>query len=217
MGLSFPNESTEYRVARNKLLDAEITLRAQTEQVAEQRRALPPGGNLPEDYAFTDLDGERRRLSSLFGDHDTLALYSYMFSPEDEHPCPACTSLMDGWNGQMPQITQRIAFAAVSSAPPDKLAAISTKRAWNNITLLSAEGTDYQTRYFGVDADGTEHTFMNVFRKDGDAIRHFWGSEMQRAKVDGHPRHLDQIWPIWGMLDLTPEGRGHFFPQVFES
>src|SRR3546814_11312735 len=50
--LSFPNESAEYRSARIALLDAEIALRRQIEAVAAQRRALPPGGYVPEDYSF---------------------------------------------------------------------------------------------------------------------------------------------------------------------
>jgi len=214
MSLSFPNESPDYRAARDALLEAEIALRAQIEAVAEQRRALPAGGEVPEDYAFADVAGARRTLSSLFGDHETLALYSYMFAPDDERPCPACTSILDGWNGQMPQLTQRIAFAAVSSAPPEKLALIRRERAWNAIELVSARGTDYQRLYHG-QTESAEQTFMNVFRKEGGTIRHFWGSEMQRAALEGHPRHVDLAWPLWGLLDMTPEGRGDFFPDVF--
>ena len=45
--LQFPNESADYRAARNALLDAEIALRARIEAVATQRRALPPGGKVP--------------------------------------------------------------------------------------------------------------------------------------------------------------------------
>ena len=50
--LHYPNESAEYRAARNALLNDEIALRAQIEAVAAKRRALPPGGNVPEDYVF---------------------------------------------------------------------------------------------------------------------------------------------------------------------
>ena len=216
MTLTFPNESPAYRTARNDLLDAEIALRAQIEAVAEKRRALPKGGEVPEDYAFTYTDGKSVTLSSLFGNKSTLALYSYMFAPEDERPCPACTSILDGLNGQVPQITQRVAFAAVSSGTPVQLAAIKEERGWNNIRLVSAANTNYQTLYHG-QTDDAEQTFMNVFTKEGGVIRHFWGSEMQRAKVDGHPRHFDLAWPIWNVLDMTPEGRGDFFPDVFGS
>lgn len=102
----------------------------------------------------------------------------------------------------------------MSSGSPDQLAAIKNERNWDGITLVSAAGTSYQTLYHGQTASG-EQTFMNVFTKDGGTIRHFWGSEMQRAKLDGHPRHMDLAWPIWNVLDMTPDGRGDFFPNVF--
>jgi len=90
--LSYPNESAPYRDARNKLLDAEIALRAQIEAVAAQRRALPPGGKVPQDYVFERIGAsampEQVHLSDLFGKHDTLILYSFMYGPERETPCP---------------------------------------------------------------------------------------------------------------------------------
>jgi predicted dithiol-disulfide oxidoreductase (DUF899 family) len=58
--LSFPNESAEYRTARNALLDAEIALRRQLEAVAAQRRSLPPGGEVPEDYVFERIGNDER-------------------------------------------------------------------------------------------------------------------------------------------------------------
>jgi predicted dithiol-disulfide oxidoreductase (DUF899 family) len=57
--LKFPNENGAYRKARNSLLEAERELRRQVERVAAQRRALPPGGELSQDYVFerTGADG----------------------------------------------------------------------------------------------------------------------------------------------------------------
>jgi predicted dithiol-disulfide oxidoreductase (DUF899 family) len=216
MPLSYPNEPDAYRSARNDLLDAEIALRAQIEAVAAKRRALPMGGEIPEDYAFTDTSGQSRTLSSLFGDKSTLALYSYMYAPDAANPCPACTSLLDGLDGQAAQIRQRIAFVAVSSARPDQLANITKIRDWQNIQLVSAEGTNYQTLYHGKTANG-EQPMMNIFHKHEGAVRHFWGTEMLHAELDGHPRHMDLAWPIWAILDMTPDGRGDFFPQIFEA
>src|SRR4051794_5014850 len=51
--ITFPGESTEYRAARDRLLRREADLRRELEAVAAERRALPPGGEVPEDYAFT--------------------------------------------------------------------------------------------------------------------------------------------------------------------
>src|ERR1700675_2300292 len=53
----FPNESAEYRRAREALLAEEIVLRRHIERVAEQRRALPPGGEVKKDYAFEGGQG----------------------------------------------------------------------------------------------------------------------------------------------------------------
>ncbi len=95
----FPNESQEYRQARDALLAQEIELRRQIERVAEQRRALPPGGEVTRDYRFEGKDGPVN-FAGLFGDKQTLAVYSYMFGPERERPCPMCTSLLSAWDGE---------------------------------------------------------------------------------------------------------------------
>ena len=70
----FPNESDEYRRARDALLAEEIQLRRHLERVAEQRRALPPGGKVPKDYEFVGENGPAK-FSELFGDKQTLAIY----------------------------------------------------------------------------------------------------------------------------------------------
>jgi predicted dithiol-disulfide oxidoreductase (DUF899 family) len=55
----FPNESAEYRDAREALLAEEIELRRHLWRVAEQRRDLPEGGEINEDYQF---EGKGARL-----------------------------------------------------------------------------------------------------------------------------------------------------------
>ena len=116
--IRFPNESAEYRVARDKLLEAEMALRRQTEAVAAARRALPPGGPVAEDYVFEEGDDARPvRLSELFGGKPVLLLYSYMYGPAMARPCPSCTSILDGLDGQAPHIGQRAAVAAVARSP----------------------------------------------------------------------------------------------------
>src|ERR1700730_7236424 len=86
--LQFPGENAEYRAARNALLAEEMELRRLTERVAAQRRALPAGGALAEDYLFEGPDGPVK-LSELFEPgKDSLAIYSFMYGPEREEPCP---------------------------------------------------------------------------------------------------------------------------------
>jgi predicted dithiol-disulfide oxidoreductase (DUF899 family) len=108
----FPNESAEYRQARERLLAEEIELRRQIQRVAEQRRSLPPGG-IAADYRFLDKDGKELRLIDLFGEHDTLFTYFWMYGPERERPCPMCTSFVGSLDAPAPDIEQRIAMAIV--------------------------------------------------------------------------------------------------------
>ena len=91
----FPNESSSYREARNRLLEAEIALRRSIGEVAALRRQLPLGGEVPEDYVFTqgapdlnDTKTEKRvRMSELFAPgKDTVIIYSYMFGPNMKEP-----------------------------------------------------------------------------------------------------------------------------------
>src|SRR5262245_66469542 len=94
MSISFPNESLNYRTARDALLQRELHLRREMESVAAELRALPPGGDVPEDYLF-DCVGEDGALatapmSTLFRGRDTLMLYHFMFPrhAQDKRPRP---------------------------------------------------------------------------------------------------------------------------------
>ncbi|MEM8788628.1 MAG: DUF899 family protein [Pseudomonadota bacterium] len=209
--VNYPNESKAYRSARQALLEAEIALRAQIEAVAEQRRALPAGGTVPEDYAFADPSGRSVRLSTLFGDFDHLLVYSYMYGPDWAAPCPSCTSMLDGLNGQVTHITAAAALAVVASARPEQLARTRDMRGWTRLPLYSAGGSSYQTDYHGR-RGGKELPMLNVFERTGGEIRHFWGSEMMFAPAPQEPRHVDALWPLWNALDLTRAGRGGLDP-----
>ncbi len=234
--MAFPNESAAYREARNTLLDAEIALRRQAEAVAALRRTLPPGGEVPEDYVFERIGAHARveqvRLSELFGEHATLLLYSYMFGPERDSPCPGCTHLLDCQDGAARHVPQRAAFYVVSRSPIARLAAWAHERGWDHLRLLSTAGNAYSSHYYGhtsaltpamraergyADGEDWDEPMLNVFRKDGGTVRHFWGSELVFAPDDPGQNHraLDLIDPVWGLLDMTPEGRGaEFFPRV---
>lgn len=209
MTVIFPGETADYRTARRALLEKEIELRNLTESVAEMRRALPQGGPVPVDYTFTNIACETVPMSRLFGENrDTLAIYSLMFRPDASQPCPMCVSLLDGLDGQARHIGQNIDFAVVSAASPEQLKSLAHVRNWKNLRLLSARGTTYQSDYHAETEDGAQLPMMNIFRKTGPAVFHCWASEMFFADVAGQPRHLDQLWPLWNMLDLTPQGRG---------
>lgn len=234
--LSFPNESAEYRVARDALLDAEIALRRQLESVAAMRRALPPGGTLSEDYVFERIGANERpeqvRLSELFGDHPSILLYSFMYGPERDLPCNGCTHTLDGLDGAAFHSDHRFPAYIVAKSPIARLEAWARKRGWRNLKLLSTAGNRYSHDYFGdtsgfgpamraergyAEGKNFDEPMYNVFRKDPDGtIRHFWGSELVFAPEEPgqHHRAGDLVDPVWGLLDMSPEGRGDFFPKL---
>ena len=96
----YPNESREYRAAREALLKDEQELIAKVKSVAEKRRKLSRGGQLKEDYVFQWASegkvGKPVKFSELFGDKNSLLLYSWMFGPNWDKPLPVL-HLADGW------------------------------------------------------------------------------------------------------------------------
>ena len=229
--LRFPNESTTYREARNALLAEEMELRRQVERVAARRRALPMGGEVKEDYVFEGESG-RTKLSQLFApDKETLAIDSFMFGPERERPCPGCTHFLDALEGSTRHILQRLNFVVVAKSPVARLQAFARERGWRQLRLLSTAGNTYDRDYFG---DSTalstamrdqqefkpgeewDMPILNVFRRDGGTMRHFWGSELLYVPPEPGQeyRHNDLLDPLWNMLDVTPDGRGDFHPKL---
>jgi predicted dithiol-disulfide oxidoreductase (DUF899 family) len=214
--IRFPNESEEYRRARNALLAEEIELRRHIERVAEQRRALPPGGSVVADYRFV---GERGRatFADLFGDKQTLAVYSWMFGPQRERPCPMCTSLLSAWEGEARDVDQRISLVVVARSPIERLVTFKKERGWRNLRMFSDVGGEYSRDYHAVTKDGADDAAFNVFTRRDGTIRHFWGGEMSMATADPgqDPRGAPDLMPIWTILDATPEGRGtDWYPKL---
>ena len=211
-----PGESAEYRKARTALLAEEIELRRHIERVAEQRRQLPPGGAVPEDYSFRGPNGPVK-LSELFGRHDTLITYNWMFGPKRERPCPMCTSLLSAFDGEMPDILQRVALAVIATSPIERMRAFAVERGWRHLPLYSSAGNRFNRDYAGETPDSGDNAAFNVFRRDGQAIRHFWAAEMGGGAADPgqDPRGAPDPMPIWNLLDMTPEGRGKdWYPQL---
>src|SRR5580700_10111525 len=164
----FPGESAAYRAARDELLAAERDLRRHVEQVAELRRKLPLGGEVPEDYVFDDGAG-LVKLPDLFREGvDTLALYSFMFSPEMKQACPMCTSFLDSLDGAAPHAGQRLNLAVVAKSPIGRIREFAYGRGWRNLRLLSSAGNTYNRDYHGENAAGGQMPVFNLFvRRDG--------------------------------------------------
>ena len=238
--MRFPNETNEYRQARNALLQEEISLRRQVEHLAAGLRALPPGGQVPEDYQFEELDAVGKpvhvRMSQLFRGRNTLMIYHYMFPrhrkdlragpeggtfaarPLEDGPCPSCTALIDSWDGAMPHFEGLGGnLVVVTRAPIEDAAAFAVERGWKHIRLISAADNSFRRDYGGDGEDGAPVPIMTVFVRDADGtIRLPWASELIGAPPDPgqDPRHLGMVEPIWTLFDLSPEGRPNADEQL---
>jgi len=214
----FPNETPAYRAARDELLRAETELRRRTEDVAAMRRRLPLGGAVPEDYAFDAGDGWTVRLSELFTLPDTsLVLHNFMYGPKMAAACPMCTSFLDGLDANAPHLTQRVNLAVVAKSPIERIRAHARARGWRNLRLLSSAGNAFNRDYLGENADASQNPLLHVFVRRGQTVHHFYTTELYFVPPEPgqNPRHIDPMWPLWNVLDVTPEGRGRdWFPKL---
>jgi predicted dithiol-disulfide oxidoreductase (DUF899 family) len=232
MSIAFPGESSQYRAARDRLLEREIELRRAMEAVAAARRELPPGGVVLQDYVFQGAgpDGAPTdvRLSELFAaGRDSLVIYSFMFPrdpgdarpgpasgrtarlPLAEGPCPSCVAFLDQLDGAAEHAGERINLAVVAKAPLPRVLAFAKERGWRRLRLLSSADNSYNRDYHGETAEGWQRPMLNVFHRDGQEIRHFWASELFYAPTDPgqDPRHVGTLEPLWNLFDFTREGR----------
>lgn len=205
----YPNEPADYRAAREALLAEEIKLRRHLERVAAQRRALPLGGEVPEDYLFEGPDGAPVRLSEMFGRHDTLVTYFWMYGPQRERPCPMCTNFLGPLDANAPDIEQQAALAVIALSPVARQRAFARERGWRHLRLYSSAGNRFADDYRGLMDDGTDTAALNVFVRREGRIFHFWGGELDFETMDPgqDPRGAPDIAPLWNVLDMTPEGR----------
>lgn len=210
----FPNESTAYRSARNALLVEEIELRRQMARVASQRRTLPLGGEIPRDFEFFSETGSIR-FSGLFGDKDTLMVYSMMYGPQRKSPCPMCTSFLSAWNGIAVNLRERVAIAVTARSPIERLSEFKKLRGFVNLPLFSDMSGEYTRTY--VSPEDADIPGFSVFAKRNGTIYHFYSGEMSGEMADPgqDPRGAPDLDPLWLMLDWTPEGRGaHWYPKL---
>jgi predicted dithiol-disulfide oxidoreductase (DUF899 family) len=210
---TLPVESEAYRAKRVELHEAELELRAQRIRVAALRRALPLDTPV-EDYVFVEgpadpaVDEPVRRvtLPELFAGPDRpLVLYHFMYGGAQTTPCPSCSMWIDGFDAVARHVAQR--------APVRKLREWARTRGWTSLRLLSAEGSTFKSDLGSQTADGKQLPLVSVFAKTPDgSVRHFYSGGAMLG--DGAVGGLDQLTPVWNLFDLTPAGRGDWYPAL---
>jgi len=220
---NLPNESPEYLSKREELRQAEIELMRQRERVAGLRRTLPQGAPI-QDYEFlegpTSLnEGDepirKVRLSELFTTADSaLVIYHFMYGKKQTNACPMCTAWIDGYNGVAHHLAQNVDVAIVAAADPATLRTYARKRGWDKLRLLSAGESTFKYDLGSEDREGRQDSTISVFTRGADGtLRHFYSGHPWLAD-DIKERGIDELTPIWNLLDLTPQGRGTFYASL---
>lgn len=155
-------------------------------------------------------------LADMFGAHDTLVTYFWMYGPERERPCPMCTSFLGSLDIPARDIQQRVAMAAIGRSPVSRQLAFARERGWTNLKFYQCIGEDFAKDYRGLAPDGSEWPALDVWTKRGGTVRHFWAGESGGTQDPGEDPHgAPDIAPLWNILDLTPDGRGSdWYPKL---
>jgi predicted dithiol-disulfide oxidoreductase (DUF899 family) len=217
------DESDAYRKARDDLRLAEIELMEHTERVAQLRRSLPQGA-VVEDYEFEegpsdlsagDAPARRVRLSELFSAPGrSLVVYHLMYGKAQTAPCPMCTMWIDGFNAAAAHLTQNADFVIVAAAGLPALRAHARERGWDRLRLLGCRDSTFKFDLASEDAEGNQDSTISVFTRDGDGtLRHFYSGHPWLSE-EIHQRGVDLYTPVWNLLDLTPQGRGQWYPEL---
>ncbi len=215
---TFADETPDYAAARQALLAEEIELRRSLERVAAQRRALPPGPVIAKDYRFLDADGRNLGLADLFGAHDTLVTFFWMFGPQRKRPCPMCANMLGPWDANAADIARKVSLRIVARSPVARQLAFARQRGWKHLEFVQSVGDDYARDIGALTPDG-ESAAGVVYRKDADgAVRLFWACETSFDMADPgqDPRAVPEMTaPLWNVLDLTPAGRDpDWYPKL---
>src|ERR1041384_8312303 len=180
--------------------------------------ALPHGRATAEGPASLtggDESVTKVRLSELFTTPDrSLVIYHFMFGKKQTTACPMCTAWIDGYNGVAHHLAQNIDFAIVAAADPATLREYARSRGWDRLRLLSAGESTFKYDLGSEDAAGHQDSTVSVFTQDSDGtLRHFY-SVHPRLDHDIKERGIDEMSPIWNVMDLTPQGRGTFYASL---
>jgi predicted dithiol-disulfide oxidoreductase (DUF899 family) len=225
----------EWLKARLELLEAEKELTHHSDQLAQQRQALP-WVRVDKDYRF-DTEQGSASLTGLFRGRSQLLVYHFMFGPDYTAGCPSCSMIADGFNGFTEHLANHdVMLWAISRAPLAKLQAYKQRMGWT-FPWASSQGSDFNADY-GVglseqqQREGYEYNFRKnppMSRSTPDAPNQFAASSGVDGRTylrelpgmsafvleDGaayhtystYARGLDGLWGAYQWLDRAPRGR----------
>ena len=148
----FPNESKEYRAARDALLKDERELIDKVKSVAAKRRELPPGGELKEDYVFEMGHRRESRDKASSSPNCSAIKIRCCFT----HSCSGQTGtslVHPARRLSMPSIAPGIRFRAMPHSPPsprrrlNEINEWAKERGWSQIALVSGAKSPFQADY----------------------------------------------------------------------
>lgn len=214
----FSNEGSAYAKAREALLAEEIEVRRHLGRLARQNRELPEGPAMPDGWKFVGMNGGEVSLAEMFGEHDTLVLYHWMYGPERSRPCPMCTNLLGPLAANAADLRQRVALAVVSRSRVERMVAFGVERGWRDLPYYQAVGDEFSVAIGGFDPEKRgEMPVLMVLRKKDGKVRLHWMGETTMAMADPgeDPRGAVDLSPLWNVLDLTPAGRDpKWYPRL---
>lgn len=203
----------EWLDARIALLAKEKALKHQHDAVARERKQLP-WIRVEKNYVFDTPEG-KKTLAELFGNKSQLLIKHFMFGPDWEQGCPSCSLATDTVNVNYVHLMQRdVAFAMISRAPIDKIAAFKKRMGWS-VPWVSSYHSDFN-RDFAVsftaeDLKGNCYNYgtssfpseeapgMSAFYKDMDgAVYHTYST---------YGRGSEGTLGVYALLDIAPKGR----------
>jgi predicted dithiol-disulfide oxidoreductase (DUF899 family) len=203
--------------ARRQLLEREKEYTRLGDALNADRRRLPMV-KVDQDYVLEGPDGPVT-LADLFGGRRQLVIQHVMFGPDWDQPCPGCSASLNSLSqGVLDQLgTRETAFALISRAPYDKIAAKAKERGWSfpwyssygsdfnydfGVTLDVGRGlVEYNYRSIAEDLDGEQSAELpgySCFLREGDEIFHTYST---------YGRGTEGTIGAYAMLDWTALGR----------
>ena len=151
------------------------------------------------DYELDTLEG-KRRVSSFFGDHDTLFLIHNMGSH-----CVYCTLWADGFNGVIDHLQDRAGFVLTNPESPETQQEFAQSRGWR--FPIASVGNCSLATDFGYQLKEDEFLpGVTVLKKLAD------GSIAKVADTPFGPG--DPYCSVFNLFDLIPEGSEDWQPKL---